>query len=196
VDRLYQGQSVLLSVTLNTSLLERNFNVTIENYNAIFNCHFHINRSVLTQILHDSYQSEQTIVSVKYEPSTYQGVIVKYVSRVLCHSKCTSDGKKSKCGCKEISFFIFQGGNVIVTGGRCWEQQVDGCEIVKHILSREFKRISVRPSDGSKQSVATTTGNLDIVEDGQRVVLLDIEHKILENPRTMYLMKINDIKFQ
>ena len=149
INTLYQGQSVNMPVTLEMDHFDDPFEVVIQNYNTKFSSGFRNNRETLTQILNDKYKKQGLIASANFDPTVYQGINVKYISRVLCQPQCTSSGRKknkTKCQCKEISFFIFQEGNVMITGGRSWEQLMDGYRVVTQILKDEYHQIMITPN--------------------------------------------------
>jgi|UniRef100_A0A6C0BK53 hypothetical protein len=185
INQLYLLQPQVLPLTFDLNEFNRPFDVTIENYNTMFNCRFHNNRELFTQILNDRYKSSGLISSAKFEPSNYQGINVKYVSRILCQPCCTSMGKKknSKCRCKEVSFLIFQEGNIIITGGRSWEQLLDGYRVITQILKTEYPLIHVKKN----QQTVVTTQPTQIVQ--QDTVYLNRKTFINENPRNVYLIK-------
>lgn len=189
ISQLYNCEQVELPVTFDKENLDNDFEITIENYNTIFNSGFHNNREVFTQILNNKYKSTGLISSVKFEPSNYQGINVKYISRVLCHQNCQSTGKKNTpCKCKEISFLIFQEGNIMITGGRYWEQVTDGYQTIKTILLTEYHNIAV---DNSKPQYNKDQPPhiIDIDKDNIKIIYLNKQKQIIENPRTVYILK-------
>lgn len=190
INRLYRGEPVIFPITFELSNFDHESEIIIENYNTIFDSNFRNNRETLTKILNDKYKSVQMINSVKFEPSNYQGVNVKYVSRILCNPTCSSHGKKktSKCLCKEISFLIFQEGNVIITGARHWEQIMDGYRFITQILRNEYQNIVLRETN----EINTNDFRSNIIvkhSDGSQSVYLHKKSQILENPRNVYLLK-------
>jgi hypothetical protein len=191
IRQLYDFKPVTLPITFDRTQFEEEFTVSIENYNTMFHSGFHNNRELLTQILNDKYKKNGTIASAKFEPSNYQGINVKYISRILCSHECDSCGKKrtSKCSCKEVSFLIFQEGNVIITGGRAWEQVMDGYNIITNILKTEYHNIVVENDPigpHTDQDLPTTLTKHTSHGD---VVYINKKRQILENPRNMYLLK-------
>jgi hypothetical protein len=190
IKHLYEFQKETLPLTFDMDNFNKDFEVSVENYNTMFNCGFQNNREVFTQILNNKYKMNGIIASAKFEPSNYQGINVKYVSRILCDPKCTSLGKKknTKCLCKEISFLIFQEGNVIITGGRYWEQLIDGYNVIVDIIKKEYLDIVVEKtrkfydSDSPAQIVRYT-------EDGRKCIYLNKKKQIMENPRNLFLLK-------
>jgi TATA-box binding protein (TBP) (component of TFIID and TFIIIB) len=191
IHDLFEFKPRTLPITFDLASFDQDFEVIVENYNTVFNSGFNHNRELFTQILNDKYKTNGTITSAKFEPTNYQGINVKYVSRVLCHPACTSTGKKknTKCLCKEISFLIFQKGKIIITGGRFWEQLIDGYNVITNILKNEYQNIYVE-----KQIKRVTDQDLprqisDVEEDGSKVMYLNISKQIAENPRNVYLLK-------
>lgn len=193
IKELYSGHTQTLPVTFDKVEMFEPFTVTVENYNTMFDSGFHINRCQLTHILNDIYKPLGIITSAKFEPSNYQGVNAKYISRSDCRSDCDSSGKKkhNKCKCKEISFLIFQEGNIIITGGRSWEQISDGYNVITNILNKEYAEIVV---DQNANQENTDTLNQPpqltrIDEYGQKIIFINKKSQILGNPRNMYLLK-------
>ena len=192
ISRLYDYQKEKLPVTFDKEEFNSDFDVTIENYNTIFNCGFHIDRTTFTQILNEHYQIKGIISLAKFEPSNYQGINAKYISRIMCKKNCVSLGKKktSKCPCKEISFLIFQEGNVIITGGRSWEQIIDGYNIITKIMKDEYHNIVVEQkqisNDEKRNLPAQIIGQTN---DDQKIVYLNKKQQIIENPRNYFLLK-------
>lgn len=186
---LFDMKEQILPVTFDMDRFDDDFMVTIENYNTMFDCKFQIDREIFTHILNDKYQKSGLILSAKFEPSNYQGVNVKYISRIMCQPSCTSTGKKkSKCKCKEISFLIFQQGNIIVTGGRIWEQLIDGYNVITGILRDEYDNIMVKNmcENVSDKCPPIIT---QISPSGERIVYVNKQTQIIENPRTVFLLK-------
>lgn len=184
IQNLYNFKSEILPLTFDKENFNNDFDVTIENYNTMFNSNFQNNRELFTQILNDKYKKLGVISSAKFEPSNYQGINVKYISRILCNPNCTSQGKKKnvKCLCKEISFLIFQEGNIIITGGRSWDQLIDGYNVITKILNDEYQNIVV------EKNTKLSNKNLPNVIVRQEYIYLN-KKKFLENPRNVYLLK-------
>lgn len=190
INRLYQFDRVTLPLTFDMDSFNRDFVVTVENYNTMFNCGFQNNREIFTQILNNKYKANGIIASAKFEPSNYQGINVKYVSRVLCHPTCKSTGSKknTKCLCKEISFLIFQEGNMIITGGRHWEQLMDGYNVIVGIIREEYRHIVVAKTKKISYT-ETPTQITKAGPEGQKLIFLNKKKQIMENPRNLFLLK-------
>lgn len=189
INRLYEMKDIELPITFDQNLFDGKFEVTVENYNTMFNTGFQCNREIFTQILNNKYKKNGMISSAKFEPSTYQGINVKYVSRAKCDKDCTSNGNKKhmKCMCKEISFLIFQEGNVIITGGRHWEQLVDGYNTLVNIMKAEYNEIVVE----KHKNVIGSDFPAQI--NRQNIVYINKQKQIFENPRNMFLLKKNGL---
>ena len=190
INNLYQMQMQCLQVTFEPEALAYPFTVTIENYNTQFECGFHLDREKLTHVLDTKYRQQGLIASAMFEPTNYQGVNAKYISRILCHSGCQSTGKNGKCPCKEVSFLIFQEGNIIVTGGRAWEQMTDGYNVLIKILKEEYEHIRITQLH-TEPSVNEHWPDriVDQTENGDTVIYLKKKHTIMENPRNYFLLK-------
>lgn len=188
---LYDLRPIRLPLTFDEEQIRHEYEVTVENYNTMFNCGFQHNREILTQILNDKYKKQGVITSAKFEPSTYQGINVKYISRVLCSSECPSLGKKksTKCLCKEISFLIFQEGNVIVTGGHSWEQMMDGYQVITNILTTEYAKIHCAMVSTETSQKTLPSQIIRTTSDGTTIVYLNKKKQICENPRNVFLLK-------
>lgn len=194
INDLYELKSVTLPLTFNMEQFNQDFSVTTENYNTMFSCGIQINREVFTQILNQKYKKPNLISSAKFEPSNYQGINVKYVSRIMCHPSCTSGGKKkcTKCLCKEISFLIFQEGKIIITGGRTWDQLIDGYNVITGILKTEYHDITVTKDPRSSASAQTANYPSHIIRteaDGITYTYINKKTQIQENPRNVFLLK-------
>lgn len=191
IRNLYQFRQETLPLTFDKEKFQNQYEVTIENYNTMFNCGFQNNREIFTQILNDKYKKIGLITSAKFEPSNYQGINVKYISRVLCHSDCTSEGKKknNKCLCKEISFLIFQEGNIIITGGRSWNQLIDGYNVITDILKNDFQNIVVEKAKTTSQISDLPAQIIEQLSDGKKIIYINKKKQIIENPRNVYLLK-------
>jgi TATA-box binding protein (TBP) (component of TFIID and TFIIIB) len=190
IDSLYQFEKELLPITFDREQFDKDFDVTIENYNTGFDSGFHIDREKFTRLLNDQYTKNGLIISAKFEPSTYQGIVVKYVSRVMCRPDCTSTGEKKHrtCPCKIISFFVFQEGKVIVTGGRKWEQMMDGYRLITTIMKECYPEIHVEKA-GKTSSITEYPRKVVRIEDGVRITYLHIKKHIFEHPRNVFLLK-------
>jgi len=190
IKHLYEFQEEVLPLTFDINNFNKDFDVTVENYNTMFNCGFQNNREIFTQILNNKYKTEGIITAAKFEPSNYQGINVKYISRILCDKQCTSLGKKKniQCLCKEISFLIFQEGNVIITGGRHWEQLVDGYNVIVGIIKEEYHHIMVKKNTKTP-NIDTPTQIVTFTPDGKKFIYLNKKKQIMENPRNLFLLK-------
>jgi len=180
VKKLYGGAGVTLPVSLNLDAFDSKLEISIENYNTMFSVGFQNDREKFTKILNEKYKTKNIISSAKFEPSNYQGINAKYISRVHCRSDCHS---KTNCQCKEISFLIFQEGSVIITGGRSWTQMEDGYRVICDIVRQEYHNIYVAPHEVSKAEHLVPA----FVESGH--IFLNKKSQILENPRSYYLLK-------
>lgn len=192
ITGLYNFDKVRLPVTFNLAEFDRSFDVTIQNYNTIFMCNYHIDRKRFTEILNTTYKNK--ICSAKFEPTTYQGINTKYISRICCPNKdmCTSQGKKkvSICPCKEVSFLIFQEGKIIITGGRKWEQIMEGYNVITQILKDEYYNVMIE----NRVVISDIQNNLPAQinkqnKDGTQTIYLNKLQQITENPRNFYLLK-------
>ena len=196
IDQLYSLEKLKLPVTFDQQEFDQNHEISIENYNTMFDCNFHLDRVELTHLLDVKYKSCTSssfkISSSKFEPTSYQGINAKYISRVLCHSDCQSLGKKktSKCPCKEISFLIFQEGKVIITGGRSWDQIMDGYLVITQILKDEYHNIMIEQRQKNNQS--NTNLPPQIIKQSsndKKIVYLNKKQQIIGNPRNFFLLK-------
>lgn len=88
--------------------------IDINCINIYFNINMQINRQRLfTKFIEFGYNSE-------YKPEKYSGVKLLYkFNATNDNGKCTCD---KKCTCNNITFLIFQSGNIIVTGFKSIEQ--------------------------------------------------------------------------
>lgn len=185
VNSLFDVHENVLPSTFDTFKPEK-VKISIENYNTLFNCKFNLDRSMLHQLLNNQYK--HVIDISKFDPDRYQGVNTKYISRALCNPNCTSSGgkKNTKCLCKQITFLIFQEGKIMITGGRHWDQIMDGYNVITGILADNYDEISVIKTDSIDK-------NLDqppqIALKNSDLVYIHKQHQIMRNPRNYYLLK-------
>src|SRR5207253_9557701 len=98
--------------------------------------------------------------------------------------------KKSPCPCKEISFLIFQEGNNIITGGRSWNQVVDGYNVITKIMKDEYYNIIVDSQQTDNKNKYLPAQIAKKSEDGKKdIIYLNKKQRILEHPRNYYLLK-------
>lgn len=190
IGKLYNGDLVRLPVTFDVDQFNQPIEVRIQNYNTIFMCNFHIDRKKFTEIMNTNYKHK--ICSAKFEPTLYQGINTKYISRVCCSDSCVSSGKKkvSLCPCKEISFLIFQEGKIIITGGREWSQILDGYQVITQILRDEYDTVVIEQKiqDNSITNHLPNQINKQH-EDGSVTIYLNKLQYVKGNPRNCYLLK-------
>jgi TATA-box binding protein (TBP) (component of TFIID and TFIIIB) len=89
-------------------------NVSIENYTSDINCiniFFDLNYQINRQRLYDKLTEMNYLC--EYKPEKYSGVKFIYKLNQTESGKCFCN---SKCVCNNITFLIFQSGNIIVTG--------------------------------------------------------------------------------
>jgi len=109
------------------------------------NVYFNINYTINRQRFYERLISMNFIC--KYKPESYSGIKIVY-KIPLYESKCKSSGIcpcTNKCTCINITFLVFQSGNVIATGFKNL-QQIDDitqefykiCELVKKDIKRRL----------------------------------------------------------
>ena len=189
---LYNFQKKRLPVTFDIKKLDCDQNpvIKINNYNTMFYSMYYLDRELFAQLLSNKYKD--IIASVKFEPCKYQGINAKYISRIHCTSDCKSTGgkKTSSCPCKEISFLIFQAGKIIITGGRSWDQMIDGYNVITNILKDEYNSIMIEQKALSSDSSGELP--LQIIKQsptGEKNIYLNKKQQIIENPRNYFLLK-------
>lgn len=189
IHKLYNLDKITLPITFEPKIFDRDNVIEISNYNTMFNANFSIDRENFTQILNEKYSRNGTIISAKFEPTVYQGIIIKYISRVLCKPDCHSTaGKNSHCPCKLISIFVFQEGKIIVTGGRHWDQINDGYNIITNILKDEYSNIVVEKQ--IEQNVVEIPSQIQQQNpDGSTSIYINKNDVIGNNPRNVYILK-------
>ena len=144
-------EDYILDITRND--LNQVLDVDINCINVYFNIGFKINRSRLYEIL-----IENRFIC-KYKPESYSGI--KLIYKIPMDYSCELDGNgnvngnvnvgiglcrcNAKCTCKNITFLIFQSGNVIATGFKTYEQIsqitkrfMDTIMSVHHIVSTKI----------------------------------------------------------
>ena len=183
IIRLYNGEKILFPITFTKDLFTARPEMSIQNYNTMFSTTFNIDRDELTNIINRSYISDN-MSPARFDPSTYQGIKSKYISRIGCNSACSSSGsKKSKtCCCKELTFLIFQN-KIIVTGGRLWDQLIDGYTHIKNIIEKEYKNIKIPEDNFIKRQ------HEPAVFESNGITYLNKYNLIYENPRNYYILK-------
>lgn len=183
IEKLYMGEIILMPSTFTPELFLQDAIISVENYNTLFSTNFNIDRDALTQIICNKYRNDK-MDKATFDPSKYQGIKAKYISRVGCSESCKSKGsKKSSCPCKKISFLIFQN-KTMVTGGRLWEQIIDGYTTIKNIIETEYENICIKLNIDSSLTLREPT---EIVVDENLYV--NKKKLVFENPRNMMLLK-------
>jgi TATA-box binding protein (TBP) (component of TFIID and TFIIIB) len=91
-------------------------NFKIDMINSNFNIGYHINGEKLYSILQNNK------VTCRYEPCMHPGVNIKYKI-------------KESDGIKLVSIFVFQSGNIIITGAKNKNQIVESYNFIKNILN-------------------------------------------------------------
>lgn len=109
------------------------------------NVYFNINYTINRQRFYERLISMNFIC--KYKPESYSGIKIVY-KIPLYDTKCKSSGIcpcTNKCTCINITFLVFQSGNVIATGFKNLEQVNDItqefykiCELVKKDIKRRL----------------------------------------------------------
>jgi len=187
IEKLYIGDTVLMPSTFTPDLFLQKATISVENYNTIFSTSFNIDRDALTQIICSKYRNEK-MDKAQFDPSKYQGIKAKYISRIGCSETCKSKGsKKSSCPCKKISFLIFQN-KTMVTGGRLWAQIIDGYTTIKNIIETEYDNICIKVSESTHPTVKEPP---EIVIDN--VLYVNKKKLVFENPRNMMLLKKHNL---
>lgn len=183
IEKLYLGEVILMPSTFTPDLFLSEPIISVENYNTLFSTNFNIDRDALTQIICNKYRNDK-MDKATFDPSKYQGIKAKYISRIGCNDLCKSKGsKKSNCPCKKISFLIFQN-KTMVTGGRLWDQIIDGYTIIKNIIENEYENICIN---------VNMENNVNSREPPElhinNVLYVNKKKLIYENPRNMMLLK-------
>lgn len=105
------------------------FKENVNCINIVVNIGFELNRQrIYTQFVEHNYLS-------KYKPESYSGVKFFYKDNIDNNGKCTCN---NKCTCINITFFIFQSGNVIGCGFKSIEQ-IEKVLIVFNSIINNFK---------------------------------------------------------
>lgn len=105
--------------------------VSVNCMNLYFNLGITLNRAKLYKQLIDMNYN------VKYNPETYSGIKLLYKLPFQSNSDDNTHGRCSctnKCTCTNITFLIFQSGNVIVTGFKRDEGKETVCSAVKTLI--------------------------------------------------------------
>jgi TATA-box binding protein (TBP) (component of TFIID and TFIIIB) len=116
----FVNRAYTLDVNTNLTELTTRIDQNVNCINVYFNLNYRLNRSRFYEIL------IQEGFICKYKPESYSGIKLIY-KQPLNQSLSEGTGKclcNSKCTCRNITFLIFQSGNVIATGFRS-EQQIN-----------------------------------------------------------------------
>ena len=185
ITRLYNGEHILFPSTFTKKIFIKEPQMSIQNYNTMFGIKFNIDRDQLTNIINTKYINND-MSPAHFDPSSYQGIKAKYICRLNCPNseKCISSGsKKSLCCCKELTFLIFQN-KVIVTGGRIWDQIINGYNYIKNIIESEYENICII---NNNVEVDKTNQPLEIEYNNNKYIN---KHTIVYgNPRNYYILK-------
>ena len=159
--------------------------MSIQNFNTMFALNYNIDRDQLTININNKYINDE-MDPVRFDPSSYQGIKAKYISRVGCIiPNCKSTGSKKstvKCICKKLSFLIFQN-KTMVTGGRHWPQIMDGYNKIKSIIENEYDDIKI--NEDNKKEKNKLPKEIEI--NGH--LYLNKNILIYENPRNLFILK-------
>uniref|UniRef100_A0A6C0H6S1 Uncharacterized protein n=1 Tax=viral metagenome TaxID=1070528 RepID=A0A6C0H6S1_9ZZZZ len=116
-------------------LIDQNVNCI----NVYFNLNYRLNRARLYEcLIHESF-------ICKYKPESYSGI--KLIYKVPIDSTAEESGKcycSNKCTCRNITFLIFQSGNVIATGFRSEQQIKTICQRFLDITLRHIDIMKCR----------------------------------------------------
>lgn len=185
ITQLYNGNSIKFPSTFTKDLFIKDPEMSIQNYNTIFGLNYNIDRDQLTININNKYINSD-MDPVRFDPSSYQGIKAKYISRIGCDiPNCKSTGSKkstSKCICKKLSFLIFQN-KTIVTGGRHWPQIIDGYNKIKSIIENEYEDIKI--NDDTKKEKDKLPKEIEI----NGYLYLNKNILIYENPRNLFILK-------
>jgi len=185
ITQLYNGNSIKFPSTFTKDMYIKTPEMSIQNYNTIFGLNYNIDRDQLTININNKYINAE-MDPVRFDPSSYQGIKAKYISRVGCIiPNCKSTGSKKsivKCLCKKLSFLIFQN-KTIVTGGRHWPQIMDGYNKIKTIIENEYDDIKI--NEDNKKEKNKLPKEIEI--NGH--LYLNKNILIYENPRNLFILK-------
>lgn len=93
--------------------IEKNVETNVNCINVYFNINYKINRQRLYEKL-----LEMNYIC-KYKPESYSGIKFIYKIPIEFDEECKNNGYcrcTYKCTCKDVTFLIFQSGNIIVSG--------------------------------------------------------------------------------
>lgn len=145
IIRKDQGENILkllnnkLKNLENVKLVESDkFNLDIALINSDFNCGQPINRDRLYEYLLDLG------LFVTYESCIYPGVKIGYYYKKdnpcgICDCSCPCNGKGDGINtCRRVTIAAFHSGNVIITGGRTFEQLERSYTFIRKTLDELF----------------------------------------------------------
>lgn len=148
-------------------VVNEQFETNINCINVCFNVGFEINRQKMYECLIDYG------FICKYRPDSYSGIKLLYkhsieLNKVFGRCTCTN-----KCTCNNVSFLIFQSGNIIGSGFKS-ESQIN--PIIKHFLQmcQEIKSKCVKKSN-------LHTGKVYDQNEPQQSALEQVERAIVLN---------------
>jgi TATA-box binding protein (TBP) (component of TFIID and TFIIIB) len=121
LDKNYTIESIDQQIDTNNKLSRCNFDLNVNCINVYFNIGYTINRQrFYEKLINLNY-------ICKYKPESYSGIKLIYKKNELNKSNKSKENYgicqcTSKCTCINITFLIFQSGNVIATGFKTMEQ--------------------------------------------------------------------------
>lgn len=188
INDLNDDKICKLPLTFDMKTFNKENIVTIYNYCTKFTFKYGINREKLKSIL----LNDNIYISVKYNPCVYQGINVKFMSRIYCNKSCNNYPTKNtkrinKCPCKEVSMLIFQN-NALITGGHSFEQIKDAYKTLCSTIlnNRDIVFITDDPSPKNNKTLLVKT----ITKDNNVYIL---KQNILNDPKSCYIIKKHNI---
>lgn len=164
IFELYNNQSVEFKLTYEQ--LPDKLNVTVNNYNALFESNLKFDREKFHRVLTNKCQ-----ILVNYRPSSYQGLNITYY--------LNSDTK--------VTFFAFQDGTFMITGNNKWDviesSYIEMCQILDQYYD------DIIAVDNTKTKVNQGPTKFDYTINDQNFTFLNIKTILFNNPRNNYLLK-------
>lgn len=128
------------------TVIDKTFFKTIEIYTNCMNIYFKMDYKINRQKLYDKFIAHNLLC--KYTPESYSGIKVVYKIPIVYDELESLSGHctcSSKCTCYNITFLVFQSGNIIGTGFKNNKQieKVTRCFVeMLNVFMSELRQIS------------------------------------------------------
>ena len=160
----------------------------IANFNSQFSWNYNIDRTKLVKIISSKYK--ENIISCTFDPQYYQGINIKYKSKIensTDFSKQIKNNKKCDSDLSNTTILIFQTGNVIINGSKIWDKNMEAYNFILTLLNTEKDNIIIQNNNKIIYNKIPS-----IIEDNDNVYL-NFYELIFKSPRNVRLLKLNNL---